>query len=291
MNKNIVKLLGILLATLLFGGNLFAQPGYNPDKRCIIGLNGECLPNTIVTAVPFLRIGPDARSGGMGDAGLAISADANSMHFNPSKLAFAEENVGVGVNYTPWLSAIVNDVFLAYLSGYKKLDDLQAIGGSLRYFSLGSIPFTTADGQSLGDGSPNEFELAVGYARKLSDKLSVSLAAKYIYSNLAAGQQVSGVEIFAGNAGAADIGVTYKTALNTNSDSELTIAGAITNIGSKISYTKDKTKDFIPTNLGIGAAYKMEIDDYNSITITGDVNKLLVPTPCITDDCDKVEGE
>ncbi len=286
MNKNFVKHFGILFTIISFVNVVSAQI-YNPSKGCYIGVEGECIPNTIVTAVPFLRIGPDARSGGMGDAGIAISPDANAMHFNPSKLAFAEENVGVSVNYTPWLSAIVNDVFLAYLSGYKKLDDLQAVGGSLRYFSLGDIPFTTADGQSLGTGSPNEFELALAYSRKLSDKLSVSLAGKYIYSNLAAGNEVNGNEIFAGHAGAADIGLTYMTKLN--NDANLTLATSITNVGSKISYTKDKIKDYLPTNLGLGAAYEMEIDDYNKITFTLDVNKLMVPTPCSDDSC-KVNG-
>ncbi|MEZ5033178.1 MAG: PorV/PorQ family protein [Saprospiraceae bacterium] len=155
-------------------------------------IGGDCI-NTIFTAVPFLRINPDARSGGMGDVGIGISPDANSMHFNASKLAFAEQDLSFAANYTPWLRNLgLNDVYLAYLSGYKRLGDLQTIGFGLRYFSLGTIQYTDIQGGSRGTGRPNEFELAAAYARKLSDNFSVGITGKFIFSNLASGQEVDG---------------------------------------------------------------------------------------------------
>ncbi|MEM6722641.1 MAG: PorV/PorQ family protein, partial [Bacteroidota bacterium] len=133
--------------------NLQCEEGFNP-------VTGERCVNTIITAVPFLRIVPDARSGGMGDAGIAISADPNAMHFNASKLAFADKDLGISATYTPWLRALgLQDVYLAYLSGYKKVNDLQTVGLSLRFFSLGNIQFTDENGQALGSDRPNEFEL------------------------------------------------------------------------------------------------------------------------------------
>jgi hypothetical protein len=171
--------------------------------------------------VPFLRIVSDARSGALGDAGIAISPDANAVHFNDSKLVFADKEVGVSATYTPWLRALgLNDVYLAYLSGYVKQGDLQAIGFSLRYFSLGEINFTDINGEPLGNGRPNEFEVKASYSRKLTEKFSAAIGA-----------------------------------------------------------------NFIPTNMGIGVAWEFMFDEYNSLTIISDVNKLLVPSPCF-EDCD-----
>jgi len=251
-------------------------------------------PNAIITAVPFLRIVSDARSGAMGDAGIAISPDANAMHFNQSKLAMAEEELGVSATYTPWLRALgLTDVYLAYLTGYYKLDDLQAVGVGLRYFSLGDISFTDINGNAIGSGRPNEFEITAAYSRKLTDKFSAAVGAKFIYSNLASGQQVNGQQIEVGTAGAADISMTYETPVEVNGkESNLTLGLAITNIGSKITYTNaaNNEKDYIPTNLGIGAAWQLNFDEYNSMTFTTDINKLLVPTRCLGEnefDCDK----
>ena len=250
--------------------------------KCLSILMDLSCTNTVVTAVPFLRIVADARSGAMGDAGIAISADANAIHFNASKLVLAEEEMALSATYTPWLKSLgLNDVYLAYLTGYKKIDDLSAIGASLRFFSLGSIPFTDVNGEPLITGKPNEYEIAIAYSRKLSDKFTAGLTGKFIYSNLAAGQQLDGGEtIEAGKAGAADLSFTYQTELKSNSmdDSQLTIGMALTNIGSKITYTKSINKDFIPANFGLGAAWSMAFDEYNTLTITGDVNKLMVPT-------------
>ncbi|MEY3052410.1 MAG: hypothetical protein RLY31_2195 [Bacteroidota bacterium] len=254
---------------------------------------GDCV-NTILTAVPFLRIVADARSGAMGDVGIALSPDANAMHFNQSKLVLAEQPLGLSATYTPWLKSLgLNDVYLAYLSGYYKLDDLQAVGMGLRYFSLGDINFTDENGNPIGKGRPNEFEVTLAYSRKLTDKFTAAVGAKYIYSNLAAGQQVDGQIIEAGQAGAADISFTYHTDLEVNGrESQLMIGSAITNIGSKITYTNaaNRQRDFLPTNLGLGAAWTYQIDNYNSLTLAADANKLLVPTRCF-DDPDTPENE
>ena len=286
------RLLKITVSTLFAGAFAvasYAQCTVGPDGN-LINLDGSPCTNTVVTAVPFLRIVSDARSGGMGDVGLGLSADPNAMHFNASKLVFAEQEVGVSATYTPWLRSLgLTDVYLAYLTGYVKLDEFQTLGMGLRYFSLGSIQFTDTEGQELLTGRPNEFEVAFAYARKLSDKLSAGITGKFIYSNLAAGQQLEGGEtIEAGVGGAADISFTYKTPIKTrNGDSDLTIALALTNIGSKITYTKSIDRDFIPANFGLGAAWTLNLDDFNSLTFAADINKLMVPTPCPTGvDCD-----
>lgn len=245
--------------------------------------------NTIITAVPFLKIVPDARSGAMGDVGLAISPDANSMHFNASKLAYADQDVSISATYTPWLRALeLQDVYIAYLSGYKKLDNISAVGLSIRYFSLGNIQFTDENGMALGTARPNEFEIAGAYARQLSDKVSLGVGLKYIYSSLATNQIVNNQTVKPGQAIAGDISATYRTGKGTTfgvENSELTVALAISNLGSRISYTNDaEDRDYIPTNLGLGLGYEMEIDEHNSLVFAVDFNKLLVPTP--TDEVD-----
>ena len=254
------------------------------DAQCLTGDPKDC-PNAIITAVPFLRIVPDARSAAMGDAGIAISADPNAMHFNASKLAFIESDHGLAASYSPWLRSLgLQDVYLAYLSGFKRIGDNQTLGASLRYFSLGDLQFTDINGNSLGQGKPNEFEVSFAYARKLSEYFSAGLTGKFIYSNLAGGQQIDNIDIVPATAGAVDITFTYQKPINIAQKSMLRIGAAITNIGSKISYTKSEFKDFMPGNLGIGAALDMNFDDYNQLTFTMDINKLLVPTPISPDD-------
>jgi hypothetical protein len=253
-----------------------------------INPDGTPCTNTVVSAVPFLRIVADARSGAMGDAGIAISSDPNAMHFNASKLAFAEEKMGMSATYTPWLRSLgLNDVYLAYLTGYRKLDDNQALGMGLRFFSLGSIQFTDANGQALQTGRPNELEFSMAYSRKFTEKFSGALTTKFIYSNLAAGQVVGGDIIEAGVAFAGDLSMTYQTPIETKKgDNQLTLGLALTNIGSKITYSASTDRDFLPANFGLGGAYTMNLDQYNTITFTADINKLMVPTPCQGPDCD-----
>jgi hypothetical protein len=237
--------------------------------------------NTITTAVPFLTIAPDSRSGAMGDVGVALSPDANSMHWNPAKYAFAPNDMGISMSYTPWLRQLIPDINLAYLSGYKKLDKNQTLGFSLLYFSLGGITFTDIVGNQLQQFNPNEFAIDGAYSRAFSDKFSGSIAFRFIYSNLTGGVPVGGVESHPGTAFASDVSVYYRNDELRAGDYDATFAfGAnISNIGSKISYAKDNDKDFIPINLRLGAAYTVDFDDYNSLTAAFDINKQLVPTP------------
>jgi len=239
--------------------------------------------NTITTAVPFLLIAPDSRAGALGDAGVATSPDANSIHWNPAKLAFIDKDMGLSISYSPWLRRLVPDISLSYVSFYKKLGKDHTLGASLRYFSLGDIKFTDDVGNALGDFRPNEFAIDVAYSRKLGDKLSGGIAARYIYSNLTGGIDVSGSNTRAGTSFAVDVSAFY-----TNPDIELfgqnTILNVglnLSNIGAKISYTDDANKDFIPINMKLGTSLAFVLDDYNSIAIVADVNKLLVPTPPI----------
>lgn len=245
--------------------------------------------NTVSTAVPFLRITPDARAGGMGDVGIATSPDATATYFNASKLVFSEKKMGIAMSYTPWLKNLgISDIFLANLGGYYKIDDLQTFHSSLRFFSLGNITFTDYLGNINGDFRPREFSFDAGYSRKLSDKFSLGTAIRYIHSNLAAGQEVSSTEVKAGNAVGVDLTSTYMQELDLKGSKKgIVSAGlAITNIGSKISYTEDaQNRDFIPTNLGIGAGFRLFMNEYNEIAFYADINKLLVPTP--TDELDE----
>ena len=236
--------------------------------------------NTITTAVPFLLIAPDSRSGAMGDAGVSTSPDANSIAWNPSKLAFAEKNIGIAVSYTPWLRNLVPDINLSYLTGYKKIDKTQAIGASLRYFTLGDIQFTDEYGQNTIQFRPNEFAVDVAYSRKLSDRFSGGMAIRYIYSNLTGGINVQGAESKAGQAVAADISGYYQNEDITlgNKDAILAAGFNVSNIGNKMNYTQTSKRDFIPINLRIGPRLTINLDEYNSIAITTDINKLLVPT-------------
>ncbi|OYT17936.1 MAG: hypothetical protein B7C24_00225 [Bacteroidetes bacterium 4572_77] len=236
---------------------------------------------TITTATPFLMIGPDARSGGMGDVGGATSPDGNSIYWNASKLAFVEESVGFNVSYVPWLKGLVDDIGLGYVSGYGKIGDKQTVAASLRYFSLGNIQFTDIAGLPAGNYKPNEFAIDLAYSRKLSEHFSAAVVGKFIYSNLTMGQSVQGVDTKPGTSIAADISMYYKKPLRFSHGRRGMYAFglSINNIGSKISYTASTEKDFIPTNLRIGNTFSMDIDDYSFISFSFDINKLLVPTP------------
>lgn len=236
--------------------------------------------NTITTAVPFLIITPDSRAGGMGDAGVATSADVNSFHWNTAKLSFAKEKAEFGVSYSPWLRQLVDDIHLSYLAGYTKLSKRHTIGGSLRYFSLGNITFTSVTGQPIRDFNPNEFEILGGYAFQLSDYFSVGMNAKFVYSNLTGGIGVGSSTSKAGVAGATDLSFAYfNDELDIGKYDATWSAGlTVSNIGNKISYTDASTRDFLPTNLRLGTALKLDLDQYNSLTTTIDFNKLLIPT-------------
>ena len=234
--------------------------------------------NVVTTAVPFLRISPDARSGGMGDLGVATTPDAGSGLWNMGKVAFNKSQAGLSGTYTPWLKDVVNDVYLASLSGYFKLDENQAISGSLRYFSLGNIQFTDGTGQDLNSFRPREFGIDVGYSRKLNSKNGIGIALKYINSNLTGGTTVGSTTYKTGSAVAADLG-WYHDGRNTAGNG-WSFGAALTNLGSKIAYTNNADqKDFIPANLGFGTNYAKVFNAQNSINFGLEINKLLVPTP------------
>ncbi|WP_461630307.1 type IX secretion system outer membrane channel protein PorV [Labilibaculum euxinus] len=236
--------------------------------------------NYISTAVPFLTITPDSRAGAMGDVGVATSPDANSMHWNPAKFAMIDGNYGVAASYTPWLRDLVDDMSLAYLTGYYRLDKNQVLASSLRYFTLGEIIFLESENATPVSRNPNEWAFDIAYSRRLTDNLSGAIAFRYIRSDLTQAQYVAGVETQAGNAYSADISVYYQKEFKRNRKEILWSWGLnISNIGSKISYTTDDEKEFIPTNLRLGSALKFELDNYNSLTVAADFNKLLVPTP------------
>lgn len=235
--------------------------------------------NVVTTAVPFLRISPDARAGGMGDLGVATSPDANSSFYNLAKIPFAQKNFSVGVTYTPWLKDLgLNDVYLLALAGYYKLDENSAIAASVRYFSLGNIQFTDGSGNDFGEGRPREFGIDAGYTRKLSDKLSLGVALRYIRSNLAGNLASTGTTYKPGTSVAGDISMFYS---GQNEDGQGWNFGAtLTNLGTKIGYTNDATqKDYIPANLSLGATYTKVFDESNKISFGLDLHKLLVPTP------------
>jgi hypothetical protein len=234
--------------------------------------------NVVTTAVPFLRISPDARSGGMGDVGLATEPDANAAFWNLAKTPFNTNSGGISLTYTPWLKDLgLNDVYMAAVSGYYKIAEDEAISGSLRYFSLGNIQFTDNLGNDLSSFRPREFAFDAGYSRKLSDKLSLGFALRYINSNLASGT-INGVSYKAGSAVAGDLSL-YHTGVKEDG-SGLNYGIALSNLGTKISYTSDATqKDYIPADLGLGIGYTKVIDENTKISFGLDVHKLLVPTP------------
>jgi len=244
-------------------------------------VNAQTQPiNVVTTAVPFLRISPDARGGGMGDLGIATSPDANSAFWNLSKTPFNVDKGGIALTYTPWLQGLdIKDVYLACLTGYYKLDDIQAFSGSLRYFSLGNIQFTDNNGSELGTYRPREYAIEFGYSRKLSEKLGVGLMIRYINSSLASGDPNNSGTIYQpGTSVAADLSM-FHTGVKENGEG-LNYGVSISNLGTKISYTNDATqKDFIPANLGLGATYTKVFNSDSKMTFGADMNKLLVPTP------------
>lgn len=237
--------------------------------------------NVVTTSVSFLSISPDSRAGALGDAGVATTPDANSIHWNPAKLAFVENDFAASLSYVPWLKKLVPDINLSYLSGYMRIDKMSTFGASLRYFSLGDITFTNDIGEYLGDFRPNELAVDGAYARKLSDNFSLGLALRFIYSNLAGNTPVSGGrETKPGTAFAGDISAYYQfeeQEIN-NRPLDISLGINISNIGSKITYTDETDKDFIPINLRLGGYFNYHIDDYNQIALIIDLNKLLVPT-------------
>ena len=270
------RIIGTVGTSVMLSAQAIAQTG-SSSNLTTQELSGRV--NTITTAVPFLMIAPDSKQGGMGEVGAATPADGNSIHWNVAKMAFAEKKGGAAISVTPWLKQLVPDIYLYYVAGYGKISKTQAIGASLRYFSLGNITFTDIVGNTTGQFRPNEFALDLAYSQKLSETFSAGLAMRYIRSNLTGNYTLSnGQPTKPGTSTAVDVGIYYQSKkLKINDKKAIASAGlVISNIGSKVSYSVKR--DFIPINLRLGGGLKTIIDDYNTFGIYADVNKLLVPT-------------
>jgi len=267
----IKKSFTILIIILFAPYNFFLTAQSNSDRL-----------NTIDIIVPFLTIAPDSRAGGMGDVGAATTPDVFSLHWNAAKFAFIDGNSGVGISYSPWLRSVAPDINIALLTGFARIDQKQVISSSLLYSSLGNILFTDDVGNFIRNYTPNEFALDAAYTRLLYDKISGAIAFRFIYSNLYGGIYSYGAATKPGISFAADIsGFWNDNILIMNKNANIAVGLSFSNIGSKMSYSNSTASDFIPMNMRIGSALKVDIDGYNSILFALDLNKLLVPTPPI----------
>ncbi|RYE29555.1 MAG: type IX secretion system outer membrane channel protein PorV [Sphingobacteriaceae bacterium] len=271
--NTIIKSVAIL-PIVVAANTFFAEAQLNGTNS-----NGSSSSGALLTAVPFLTISPDARSGAIGDAGVALSNDKNANYWNPSKLAFIETGDQLSLSYSPWLPRLVPDINLAYLSYAHKLDNRNTFGLSLRYFNVGSVDLVDENQQAQGTYTPNEFAIDGSFARKFGENFSLGTSLRYIYSNLFKGNPSSSQQTRPGQAVAADVSLTYRNPTQLFGTDDLFALGVnISNIGSKISYTETGRKYFLPTNLRIGVANTWYLDTYNELTATLDVNKLLVPS-------------
>ena len=236
--------------------------------------------NPITTGVTSLNITPDARGASMGDLGAATEADANSQFWNPSKYAFAYSRAGVSLSYTPWLRKIVNDIYLANLAGYYKVggNDNQAISASLRYFSLGEVMATDGDGAVMSTINPFEMAVDAGYSRKLSEKFSMGVTLRFVYSDLGYGSMMNTGESSSASAFAADISGYYTTfPVIGRNECQWSLGFNLSNIGSKVNYNKGNDPAYLPANIKLGTAFTFPLADYNNLTLAFDANRMLVP--------------
>ncbi len=243
--------------------------------------------NPITTGVTSLAIAPDARGASMGDLGAATEPDVNSQFWNPSKYAFAYSQAGVSLSYTPWLRKLVNDIYLANLTGYYKVGggDNQAVSASLRYFSLGDVQLSDIDGPAVASIHPFEMAVDAGYSRKLSEKFSMGVALRFIYSDLGYNSSMNTGESSSATAFAADISGYYTTyPIIGRNECQWSLGFNLSNIGSKVSYNKGNDPAYLPANLKIGTAFTFPLAEANNLTLSLDANKLLVPAkPRLTD--------
>ena len=262
MNKSF-RIVSMFLLTL------FAITASAQDKKDIF--------NPVNHAVTSQMIAPDARAAGMGDVGVATDPDVYSQYWNPAKYPFTISRAGVSLNYTPWLRQLVSDMDLAYMAGYYRIGDYSAVSGSLRYFSLGEVQTSSSqDGSADMTIKPYEMSVDVAYSLMLSERFSLGAAVRWIYSDLTYDFTE---ETTPGSAFAADISAYYQNYINLGSrECQLGLGLNISNIGSKITFGGDSRSEFIPTNLRLGAALMIPIDEFNRFTISADANKLLVPT-------------
>ena len=266
MKRNKISALILFAGFVLAGQNVYSQKSEGDVRQF----------NPVYTGVTSLSIAPDSRAGAMGDVGCATDPymDNNSQYWNPSKYPFTNSQAGISLCYTPWLRKLVNDIDLANLTGYYKLDDYSALSGSLTYFSLGEV--IAMDGSTEVIIRPYEMAVDFDYSRKLSEHFSAAVGMRFIYSDL---QYNYSDDVFPGKAFSADISMYYNNYIGLGRrDCLLGLGLNASNIGSKISYDGGQTNEFIPTNLRLGASLTVPIDEYNSFAISADVNKLMVPT-------------
>ena len=236
--------------------------------------------NPVTTGVTSLSITPDARGASMGDLGAATEADVNSQFWNASKYAFAYSRAGVSLSYTPWLRKIVNDIYLANLSGYYKIgsNDNQAVSTSLRYFSLGEVMATDGEGATLATINPFELSVDLGYSRKLSEKFSMGVVLRYIYSDLGYSDMNTGDQTSSASAFSADLSGYFTTfPIIGRNECQWSLGFNLSNIGSKVSYNKGNDPAYLPANLKLGTAFTFPLAEGNNLTFALDANKLLVP--------------
>ena len=259
------KLTFILLPMLMISLSASAQV----DKKDIF--------NPVYTAVTSQTIAPDARAAGLSDVGVATDPDVNSQYWNPAKYPFTISRAGVSISYTPWLRQIVNDMYMANLVGYYRIGDYSAVSTSLRYFNMGEVPLSSSVGSS-NDMTINPYEMSfdAAYSLMLSEKFSIAAGVRWIYSDLTYDYSS---ETTPGSAFAADISAYYQNYINIGQrECQLGVGLNISNIGSKINFGSDDNSEFIPTNMRLGAALVIPVDQFNRFTIAVDANKLLVPT-------------
>lgn len=258
----------IVICAIALQSNLYAQfQGVDTQGRLVI-----------TSAVPFLRVNPDGRSGAMGDVGMALSADANAVFSNTARMAFMDKDFGVSVTFVPWLRGIATDVYMADLVGYYNIKRKQTLAASLRYFSLGQIQFTDINGAELNSVRPVEMAFDLNYARALTDRFGLAIGLRYINSNLGS----TDTDRFVSQAASADLSMFHTNPLKVKklAGAKINWGLAFTNIGTKMSYSANAlNKDFIPANFALGVGAELEIDEYNKVGIYTDINKLLIPTP------------
>ena len=266
MKKVLVSLTALLCATMMSAQG-------TPDDTM----------NPLITSMPSLSIAPDARAAGLGDLGVATEADFNSQYWNPAKYAYMFSKGGITANYTPWLRKLVSDIDLAYLAGFYNFGDLGGgIGASFTYFSMGDVALTDAYGQNIGNVRPNEWALDLSYFRKLHEYVSMSVAVRFLYSDLNNGMNQSttgATEMHPAWTMAADLGLYYRQPIELPSGtSHFTLGFTIKNLGGKMAYADDGSSNFIPASLNIGVGYEIPLNKYNFLTLNVEANKLMVPS-------------
>ena len=252
--------------------------------------------NPVSTAMPSLSIAPDGRAAGMGDVGVATNPDLNSQHWNPAKYAFMESKGGITASYTPWLTKLVNDIDLAYIAGYYNMGDMAGtLSGSFTYFSMGTVALVDGYGGTFAEATPNEWAIDLAYSRKLHEYLSMSVALRFLYSDLNNGVNSSAnnsaQEMYPAWTMAADVALYYRQPISLPmGESYLGLGLNISNLGGKMTHDEGLTQNFIPANFRLGLSYEIPFDNYNRLMATVECNKMLVPTAYSKFGTDTVSG-